>query len=111
MTNTVIALLIAVFGSMGFWEMLRWLISSRKKKQTAEQEALLSISQYLLYPELEKIYFRGCVGYDEFEMIAGLYNAYHRLGGNGTTERRFQQIDELPRVHDEELPNYEKGDK
>lgn len=105
--ETVIKLIITIFGSLGFWEFLKYLISSRKSKKTAEAEALLSISQYLLYPELEQIYFRGCVGYDEFEMIASLYNAYKRLGGNGSVERRFNQVDALPRVRDEEI---EKGD-
>lgn len=109
--ETIITLVITISGSLGFWEFLKYLISNRRKKKTAEQEALLSISQYLLYPELEKIYFRGVVGYDEFDMIASLFNAYKRLGGNGTTKRRFAQVDELPRVHDDELENYDKGEK
>ena len=106
--ETIITLVITISGSLGFWEFLKYIISARKKKQTAEQEALLSISHYLLYPELERIFFRGQVGYDEFDMIASLYNAYKRLGGNGTIERRFEQINALPRVKDEEI---EKGEK
>lgn len=105
--EAIIKLVSVIFGSLGFWELIKYLISSRKKKRTAEQEALLSISQYLLYPELEKIYFRGKVGYDEFEMVASLYNAYKRLGGNGTVERRFNSVDALPRVKDEII---EKGE-
>ena len=97
-----------IFGSLGFWELLKYMISSRKTKKSAEAEALLSISQYLLYPALERIYFRGKVGYDEYEMIASLYGAYIRLGGNGTIKRRFDQIDALPRVKDEEI---EKGER
>ena len=101
--ETIITLVITISGSLGFWEFLKYLISTRRKKQSAEQEALLSISQYLLYPELERIFFRGYVGYDEFEMVASLYNAYTRLGGNGTIKRRFEQVDALPRVKDDEL--------
>ena len=99
---------LTIFGSLGFWELIKYIISSRRTKRTAEAEALLSMLHYLLYPALEKIYFRGVVGYDEFDMVASLYNSYRRLGGNGTTERRFQQVDALPRVKDEEI---EKGEK
>lgn len=98
--------ILTMFGSLGFWEFLKHLITSRRRKKTAEQEALLSISQYLLYPKLEEIYFRGRVGYDEMEMVTALYKAYQRLGGNGTTERRYRQVDALPRIKDEEI---EKG--
>lgn len=105
--ETILKLILTMFGSLGFWEFLKHMISSRRRKKTAEQEALLSISQYLLYPKLEEIYFRGRVGYDEMEMVTALFNAYRRLGGNGTTERRYKQVDALPRVKDEYI---EKGD-
>lgn len=101
--ETIIKLVVTIFGSLGFWEFIKFLISTRKKKQTAEEEALLSISHYLLYPELERVFFRGVVGYDEFDMLASLYSAYTRLGGNGTIARRFDQVGALPRVKDEEL--------
>lgn len=101
--DIVIKLIVTIFGSLGFWEFLKYLISSRKKKKSAEAEALLSISQYLLYPTLERIYFRGRVGYDEYEMIASLYGAYKRLGGNGTIARRFTAVEKLPKVKDEEI--------
>lgn len=104
--DVIIKLILTMFGSLGFWEFLKHIIMTRRKKKTAEQEALLSISQYLLYPKLEEIYFRGKVGYDEMEMVTSLFKAYRRLGGNGTTERRYEQVDALPRVKDDEI---EKG--
>ena len=106
--ETIIKLVLTMFGSLGFWEFIKYIFSVRKKKQTAEEEALLSISHYLLYPELERVFFRGFVGYDEFDMLASLYSAYKRLGGNGTIERRFEQVDALPRVKDEDI---EKGEE
>lgn len=105
--ETVITLIITISGSLGFWEFLKFIVNNSRNKKTAEQEALISILHHLLYPELESIYFRGRVGYDEFDMVASLYNAYRRLGGNGTIERRFQQVDALPRVKDEKI---EKGE-
>lgn len=101
-----IKLITIIFSGLGFWEFLKYIIQSRKKKKSAEAGALLSILHYLLYPELERIYFRGCVGYEEFDMVAALYSAYTSLGGNGTIERRFDQVNALPRVKDEEI---EKG--
>lgn len=105
----IFKLMATIFGSLGFWELIKYIISSRRNKKTAEAEALLSIAQYLLYPQLERIYFRGVVGYDEYEMIASLYSAYKRLGGNGTIARRFETLQTMEKVKDEELDAYDRG--
>lgn len=101
--------ILTIFGSMGFWEFFKFLIVSKKKKKSAEQEALLSLLQIQLYPRVEEIYFRGVVGYDEALNLEQLYNSYRRLGGNSTIKSRYELIEKFERVKDEELEAYASG--
>lgn len=84
------------------------------KKQQATNDAMVqgvkSLLHDSLYKGLEKAYFRGVVGYDEFDNLSHLMEPYSQLGGNGTAKRRFEQVDSLPRVHDEELSKYKGGE-
>ena len=88
---------------------------SDNKRQRETYEALVdgvkSLLHDRLYKGLEKAYFRGVVGYNEFENLDHLMKPYERLGGNGTAARRFSKVDALPRVHDDELPRYEEEKK
>ena len=101
--------ILTIFGSMGFWEFFKFLIVSKKKKKSAEQEALLSLLQIHLYPRVEEIYFRGVVGYKEALNLEQLYNSYRRLGGNSTIKSRYELIEKFERVKDEELEAYSSG--
>lgn len=103
--------ILTIFGSMGFWELLKWLIANKKKKKTAEHEALLTLLQIQLYPIVEKIYFRGVIGYDEALNLEQLYNSYRRLGGNSTIKSRYELIAKFERVKDEELKIHDTGVK
>lgn len=107
--QALITILIAVFGSTGLWEFLKWLIANKRKKKTAEQEALLTLLQIQLYPIVEKIYFRGVIGYDEALNLEQLYNSYRRLDGNSTIKSRYELIAKFERVKDEELEAYDSG--
>ena len=109
--EAIIKLALAIFGSLGFWEFLKFLIQSKRKKKSAEQEALLALLQAHLYPMLEKIYFRGVIGYDEATNIDQLYSPYRRLGGNSVVKSRYELVAKLERVKDEELKIYDTGVK
>lgn len=109
MTETALRLIITIFGSLGFWEFIKYLISTRKKKRSAEAEGILALLHNELYPAIEKVHFRGVVGYDELENIDHLYKPYIKLGGNGTLQRRYETIQSYERVHDDELEAYDKG--
>ena len=107
--SATLTLLVAIFGSLGFWEFLKFIIQNRRKKKSAEQEALLSLLHIQLYPRVEEIYFRGVVGYNEALNLEQLYNSYRRLGGNSTIKSRYELIEKFERVKDEELEAYASG--
>lgn len=112
-TGITIGIIVAVVGGLINRSLIKNLDSkeARDTEQRAEGEArqkaiasgVLAILHSELYTMVETAYFRGVVGYDEFDNIAHLYAPYVALGGNGTIERRFKQIDEFPRVKDEEI--------
>lgn len=116
LTGVTIGLIVAVVGGLINRSLLKNLDKKEQHdtQQRAEGEArskaiasgVLALLHSELYSMVETAYFRRCVGYDEFDNIAHLIEPYTALGGNGTIERRFAQINEFPRVKDEEL---EKG--
>ena len=85
------------------------------RKQQAVIDAMVqgvkSLLHDSLYKGLEEAYFRGVVGYDEFDNFSHLMEPYLSLDGNGTVKRRFKLVDSLPRVHDDELMKYKGGEK
>lgn len=112
-TGVTIGLIVAVIGGLVNRSLIKNL--DRKEQNDIEKRAegearskaiangVLALLHNELYTMLEDAYFRGQVGYDEFDNIAHLYEPYHALGGNGTLERRYKQVDDLPRVHDDEI--------
>lgn len=117
LTGVTIGIIVAVVGGLINRSLLKNL--DKKEEHDAQQRAegetrskaiaagILSLLHNELYPMIETAYFRKAVGYDEFDNIAHLYAPYVALGGNGTIERRFKQIDEFPRIKDEDI---EKGE-
>lgn len=93
-------LLLTIFGCVGFWEVVRYLLESRHDKHSALEEATLALIHETLYPLLEEAVLRGSVGIEEFDRIDNLYKPYSRLGGNGTIKRRYELVAEMPRVDD-----------
>lgn len=92
--------IITILGCMGFWELLRYILESRRKKKTALEEATLALIHETLYPLLEGAVLSGSVGIEEFDRIDNLYKPYERLGGNGTIKRRYDIVQDLPRTDD-----------
>lgn len=94
--QSIITLIIAIVGSNGLWTLINTVLSSRKKKRSVENEALLALLH-------DKIYFlctnqikKGYITVDELENINYLWRPYHQLGGNGTGERLYKQCCDLP---------------
>lgn len=105
--SLLLKFVVTMFGSLGFWELLKYLISSRKTKKTAEAEGILALLHNELYPVIEKVYFRGKVGYEEFDNLTHLYEPYIKLGGNSTLKRRYEDIAKFERIKDSEIDLYD----
>lgn len=92
-TDTIVAIVIAVFASGGFWA---WLDkkSSRKDDQT---KLLLGIAHELIIEKGQVYIARGWITYNEFEDFTKyLYDPYNRFGGNGLAAKVYKEVGELP---------------
>lgn len=100
MDGHLAVLVSTIFACTGFWELVRYLIATRRTKRTASDDADLAVIHELIYPKLEDCILRGNVGIEEFDRIDKLYKPYKELGGNGTVERRYLMVEKLPRFDD-----------
>ncbi|AEY64840.1 hypothetical protein [Clostridium sp. BNL1100] len=73
-------------------------LAKRIHKQSCDQKALKDGTQSLLRSEIIRCYDmymeRGYIHC--FESVLAMYDAYHKLGGNGTVTKLVEELRELP---------------
>lgn len=105
-SEIVTGIVIAIFGSTGFWAVVQLLIQNRMEKKKAEVEKktdtrlndmVLGLGYDRLIHQCHKYLERGYITVDELEDLTKyLYNPYRALGGNGTAELLFNKVSDLP---------------
>ena len=92
-TTTIVTLVVAIFGSQGFWT---WL-TNRGKRKSDERRLLLGIA-YRSIIEVSELYIkRGNITADEYhELEHYLYEPYKNMGGDGTAEKMMNDVKALP---------------
>jgi hypothetical protein len=91
----VLEIIIAIFASTGLWTLINNLIENRRKKISAENEALLALLHDRIYFICEDYISKGTISIEEFENLEYLYKPYVKLGGNGTGERLYLEVKNL----------------
>ena len=93
----IIAIIVSVFGSTGFWALITGIWQAKTKKKSAESRMLRGLAHDRIC-ELGSRYLRqGDITKDEFEnFYEYLYIPYHDLGGNGTAEKIVEDVKRLP---------------
>ena len=96
MVETILAIVIAVFGSTGFWGLTTYLLQRRDKTKSARDKILLGLAHDRICCLAEQYIARGSITTDEYENLQKyLYAPYHELGGNGTAERLMEAVNHL----------------
>ena len=96
-TKTILAIVLAIFASSGFWTFVLAILQHRWAKKSAENRLLLGLAQdRIVY--LGKTYIkRGEITNDEFETLHdALYLPYKEMGGNGVAARVMEEAKKLP---------------
>ena len=93
--NVIVPIIVALLGS-SLWAGFIDAIKTKRKKLTTEQRMLLGLAHDSLYTKLDYYLQRGYINVDELENLEYLYKPYKELGGNGTCERMFEQVNKLP---------------
>lgn len=93
--ETYIIAILAIFASTGFWQFLIAVWQERKRKSSAEREALKVLLHDRLFQGITYYLKLGCTDVDGFDNITHLYKAYHSLGGNGTGTELYNRFTKL----------------
>ena len=94
--ETILAIVLAIFASSGFWTFVKTLYENRAKKKSAENRLLLGLAQDRIV-HLGKSYIkRGDITKDEYETLHdALYIPYKEMGGNGVAKRVMDEVEKL----------------
>lgn len=91
-TELIIAIVVAIFGSTGFWSWLQ----NRGRKKSAETRLLMGIAYSKIIDRCTEYINRGYVNTDEYhELEHYLFQPYKEMGGNGTAEKLFNDVSKL----------------
>lgn len=98
MNSTVLTtIIVAIFGSTGFWALISNLIAARSSNKTAEAEMLMGLGHDRIVYLGEKYIKRGSITKDEYENLHDyLYAPYKKLNGNGTAKKIMDEVEKLP---------------
>ena len=97
-TETILAVILAVFGSTGFWTVINRLIDRHeKKKNSPEIQLLLGLAHDRICFLCECYIKRGYTTRDEYENLNDyLFVPYEKCGGNGTAAKFMAEYKKLP---------------
>lgn len=106
-TEQIVAIIVAIFASSGFWTFLSNRLSHRDEKRDKEDKEMELQSKMLKGLGHDRICFLGehylarqpepYITKDEYENLHDyLYLPYRDLGGNGTAEKIMKEVDKLP---------------
>lgn len=95
------AIWIAIFTCTGFWTgLFQFLTNVYNKKHTkkdATTRMILGIANIVICSQCKEYIQRGWITSDEYEDLGKyLCSPYFELGGNGTVERLWEEVQKLP---------------
>lgn len=97
MSDNIIAIIVAIFASGGFWAFLQNWISSRFANKSAEQKLILGLAFRQIIELCEYYLNRGWIDTEEYkELNQYLFKPYQDLGGDGTAQRLIKEVERLP---------------
>lgn len=95
--NMTLAVILAIFGSTGFWNFLIAYMQEHRKKKSPRDRLIMGLGHDKICDRCAKYLQRGHITKDEYEDLRKyLYEPYRDMGGNGTCERLMQEVDKLP---------------
>lgn len=95
--DVVLAVVLAIFASSGFWTLVVAVLKHKWEKLSTENRLLRGLAQDRIV-HLGKTYIsRGSISKDEFETLHdALYVPYREMGGNGVAKRVMDEVEKLP---------------
>lgn len=100
--SVILAIVISVFGSTGFWALITTIWNAHSKKVSIEGKMLRGLAHDRICELGEKYLARGYITKDEYENLHDyLFLPYQALEGNGTAEKIVNDCGKLPMRNEE----------
>lgn len=97
MTTTIVAIVVSIMASTGFWQFLINWYNHKRAKTGATIKMLLGITNKTICESCQEYIDRGYITTEEYKDLKKyLCEPYFELGGNGTVERLVKEIDQIP---------------
>lgn len=95
--EVVVAIVVSVFGSTGFWALVTAIWQARNKKVSTEGKMLRGLAHDRICELGEKYLKQGYITKEEYENLHDyLFVPYRELQGNGTAEKIMHDVSKLP---------------
>ena len=109
-TEQIVAIIVTIFASTGFWSFLQSRFQRRDEKEREKNKAESAETQMIKGLGHDRICYlgecyleKGYITKDDYENLHDyLYVPYKKLGGNGTAERIMKEVEQLPLKEKEE---------
>lgn len=93
----IIAVVTSTLGSSGLWAYMQM----RAEKKSAKTKMILGLGYDRIVTLCNKYIERGSITQSEYEdLYHYLYKPYKDMGGNGSAERAFKEVEKLPLIPD-----------
>lgn len=98
MSDLIVAIIVAVFASSGFWAFVLHVYQRHEKKESVEDKAIRALLHDRVFDITKCIIARGNVTAEEYDNLKYLYEPYIEMGGNGTCQKLKAEVDKLPMI-------------
>ena len=98
MSGAVVGVILAVFASSGFWQLVIYKVQSHDSKKTASEQALMYLLRQDLIARCDHWLDHDSLPINEWTSIVQENEIYHELGGNGDMKERMEELNAKPKT-------------
>lgn len=92
--QTIVGIVIAIFASTGFWQVVLYKVQKRDKKITATERALMYLLRNDLISRCDFWLDKESIPINEWTSLIEENDIYHELGGDGDLKERMEALEE-----------------
>lgn len=93
-----IGIVVAVFASSGFWQLILYKVQKKDKKKTASERALMYLLRQDLVARCDYWLEQDHIPISEWSDLVKENEIYHELGGDGDLKERMEALEEKPKT-------------
>lgn len=105
--DVIMAIVVSIFGSTGFWALVTTIWQSKSKKISTEGKMLRGLAHDRICELGSRYLKQGYITKDQYENLHDyLFIPYHELKGDGTAEKIVEDAKKLPLKDISQEENY-----